>query len=151
MRTGLYTNFRGSERSAAAARRAAEVVLSALPALPVLLLRVVPIGSWGGVEVFRHVVLFRWKPETSDVDKGAVREGLAKLPAEIPEIRAYQFGDDARLADGNFDFAVVADFDSEADYLVYAAHERHQRLIAERIRPLLAERVAVQYAVQRSS
>lgn len=96
--------------------------------------------------MFRHVVLFRWKPDASETGKESVRAGLAELPGAIPQIRSYQFGDDAGVAEGNFDFAVVADFDNESDYRVYAAHERHQTLIAERIRPLVAERVAVQYA-----
>ena len=41
----------------------------------------------------------RWKPGTSDAQKQAVREGLAALAAAIPEIRSYQFGDDATLVE----------------------------------------------------
>jgi hypothetical protein len=97
--------------------------------------------------VLRHVVLIRWKPETSDAQKQAVREELAALPAAIPEIRSYQFGDDATIVKGNFDFAIVADFENVIDFQTYAAHEAHQKLIAEHIRPILEERAAVQYAL----
>jgi hypothetical protein len=96
--------------------------------------------------MFRHVVLFRWKPETTDAEKQAVRDALQALPAEIPCIRVYRFGDDAGLAEGNFDFSVVADFDSQEDYREYAGHPAHQALIQDKLRPILAERVAVQYA-----
>jgi hypothetical protein len=96
--------------------------------------------------MFRHVVVFRWKEGTSEADKQAVREALQGLPEQISCIRAYRYGDDAGLADGNFDFAVVADFDSEDDYREYAQHAAHQKLIQEKLRPILAERVAVQYA-----
>ena len=97
--------------------------------------------------MFRHVVLMRWKPGTLDAQKQAVREGLAALPAAIPEIRSYQFGDDATIVTGNFEFAIVADFENASDFQIYAAHDAHQKLIAERIRPILQDRAAVQYAL----
>jgi hypothetical protein len=87
----------------------------------------------------------RWKPGTSDAQKQAVREGLAALPAAIPEICSYQFGDDAAIVEGNYEFAIVADFGSQSDFKTYAAHDAHQKLIAERIRPILQDRAAVQY------
>ncbi|MFD2348370.1 Dabb family protein [Nonomuraea ferruginea] len=46
---------------------------------------------------------------------------------------------------GNHDFAVVADFDSEDDYRAYRDHPRHQAVIAEHIKPILATRAAVQF------
>jgi hypothetical protein len=97
--------------------------------------------------MFRHVVVFRFTEDASQAARQAVREGLAALPAQIDVIRRYQFGNDAGLAEGNFDFAVVADFDDVAAYQIYAQHDAHQTLIAERIRPILAERVAVQYTL----
>ena len=97
--------------------------------------------------MLRHVVLIRWKPGTSADQKQAVREGLAALPAAIPQIRSYQFGDDVEIAEGNFEFAIVADFDSRSDFQAYAANDAHQKLIAERIRPILQDRGAVQFEI----
>ncbi|MEY2456505.1 MAG: hypothetical protein QOK06_1599, partial [Acidimicrobiaceae bacterium] len=57
----------------------------------------------------RHVVLFRWKEGTTVEQIAAIEDGLAGLPAAIPELVDYRFGSDAGLADGNWDFAVVAD------------------------------------------
>ena len=95
--------------------------------------------------MLRHVVLLRWKPEVTDAAKQAVRDGLAALPAAIPEIRRYAFGDDAALSDGNFDFAIIAEFDNRPDWQTYVTHEQHQQVIAEHIRPILQDRAAVQY------
>jgi hypothetical protein len=89
----------------------------------------------------------RWKPGTSDAQKQAVREGLAALRAAIPEIRSYQFGDDAAIVQGNFEFAIVADFENATDFQTYTTHDAHQKLIAELIRPILQDRAAVQYAL----
>ena len=75
-----------------------------------------------------------------------MRDGLRALPAQIPEIRSYRVGVDAGLAaQGNSDLVVVADFDDVAGYLVYRDHPVHQDVIAQRIRPILASRAAVQH------
>lgn len=95
--------------------------------------------------MFRHVALFVWNDDATDAAKVAVAEGLTALPAVIGSIREYRIGVDAGLAEGNSDFAVVADFDDVAGFLVYRDHPEHQRVLAERIRPILASRAAVQY------
>jgi hypothetical protein len=95
--------------------------------------------------MFRHVVLFRWDPDASDADRDAVGAALGELPGAVPTIRAYHFGADAGINYGNFDFAVVADFDDAAGYVAYRDHPAHRSVIADRIAPIVAERAAVQY------
>jgi len=97
--------------------------------------------------VVRHVVLFRFAPDTSDAAKQSVRDGLAALKRSIAAIQRYEFGDDLHLVDGNFDFAVVAGFANIADYRSYAADPLHLQLVRERIAPILAERAAVQFVL----
>ncbi|GII77394.1 hypothetical protein Sru01_23760 [Sphaerisporangium rufum] len=97
--------------------------------------------------MFRHIVLFTWVAEATEEQKARVTEGLHGLPAVIPEIRRYEFGADAGMAPGNHEFALVADFDSEEDYLVYRDHPVHQAVIADAIRPIMAGRASVQYKV----
>ena len=96
--------------------------------------------------MLRHVVLFTWKADASDVEIRAFAEGLAALPGRIPEIRSYRFGPDAGLAGGgNDDFALVADFDDAEAYRRYAEHPAHRHVIAELLWPILGGRHAVQY------
>ena len=95
--------------------------------------------------MFRHVVLLRWVPDATAEQQSHLESGLAELPSLIPEIRSYVFGADAHVNEGNFDFAVVADFDDFDSYLVYRDHPDHVAVITERIRPILAERAAVQH------
>jgi hypothetical protein len=95
--------------------------------------------------VFRHVVLLRWNSEATAEQRSHVESGLAGLPALIPEIRSYVFGADAHVSEGNFDLAVVADFDDFDGYVAYRDNPDHVAMIAERIRPILAERAAVQH------
>jgi len=95
--------------------------------------------------MLRHVALFSWKPEATEVSIRAFSDGLAALPAEIAEIRSYRFGPDMRLGEGNDDFALVADFDDAATYRRYAEHPAHRHLVAELLMPIVAGRHAVQY------
>ena len=95
--------------------------------------------------MIRHVVMFRWKAETTPEDVAAIEEGLGKLPAEVPEIQRYSFGADEGLNEGNFDFVVVADFASADDCRAYRDHPAHRAFIEQHSRPHTAERAAVQY------
>jgi hypothetical protein len=95
--------------------------------------------------VLRHVVLLKFVDEATPEQRQAVLDGLATLPPAIPAIRSYRFGLDAAIAEGNHDLAVVADFDDVDGYREYAAHPLHQQVIAERIRPILSARAAVQH------
>lgn len=95
--------------------------------------------------MFRHVVLLRWIPDATAEQRAAVESGIATLPSLIPEIRSYVFGADAHVNQGNFDLAIVADFDDFDSYVVYRDHPDHVAVIGERILPILAERAAVQH------
>ncbi|HYB17343.1 MAG TPA: Dabb family protein [Streptosporangiaceae bacterium] len=95
--------------------------------------------------MIRHAVMFRWTPEATKEQKQRVTTELARLPALVPSLRAYRFGADLGLNPGNFDFAVVADFDDADGYLAYRDHPEHRAIVAEFIRPIAGERAAVQY------
>lgn len=93
---------------------------------------------------FRHVVMFRWQESAHAAARQAVADALARLPAQIPELLQYRFGPDAGLAADNWDFVVVADFADQAGYEVYRDHPAHQAAITDHIRPVVAQRAAVQ-------
>ena len=91
--------------------------------------------------------MMRLSEESTSADAAAIVEGLGTLPALVPEIRSYSVGLDAGLAEGNFDIVLVGDFDDEAGFRAYNTNADHQGVIAERIKPFLAERSAVQYVI----
>jgi hypothetical protein len=96
--------------------------------------------------VIRHVAVFRWNPEAPPASVEAFASALGGLPALIPEIRSYRFGPDARLGlSANADFAVVADFDDAEGLAAYAHHPAHQDVIGRLLRPIVADRLAVQF------
>lgn len=92
----------------------------------------------------RHIALFRWQNGTTPDQVARVEELLGALPGSIPELTAYAFGPDAGIGTGGFDFAVVADVADETSFVAYRDHPDHQAALAF-IRPLLAERAAIQF------
>jgi hypothetical protein len=100
--------------------------------------------------VLRHVALFRWKPETTAADVSKVEAALHQLPGKIPCILAYRFGRDVGVQDGNADFALVADFPDQEGLATYANHPDHQAVLQNLIRPILAQREAIQYVIDHS-
>ncbi|MET0728291.1 MAG: Dabb family protein [Acidimicrobiales bacterium] len=94
--------------------------------------------------MLRHLAVFRWLDGTTEAQVSTVTEALRQLPAEIPNIRAYTAGPDARLGDDRWDFAVVADFDDAEGYRAYLEHPAHQAVAAGLIAPIRADRVHVQ-------
>lgn len=97
--------------------------------------------------MFRHVALLSWLEAATEEQKAEVTRRLRELPGIIPELRSYAVGPDAGINQGNFSYAVVADFDSPEDYAVYRDHPAHQAVLNECILPILASRVSVQYHI----
>lgn len=98
--------------------------------------------------MLRHVVLFKWKAGVTESEKEAVEEGLGSLPDAIAGIESYEFGADAGVAPDNFDYALVADFESQEGFEAYQSHPRHVQVLREVLRPAISERVAAQYRLE---
>ncbi len=95
--------------------------------------------------MIRHVVLFRWDDDMSDELERQLAAELTELATKLAGVRAYAAAHDAGLVEGNFDFAVVADFDNPASYVAYRDHPEHQDIIGRLTRPHATSRAAVQY------
>ena len=94
---------------------------------------------------FRHVVMFQWADDAPDDQVERVRAGLEDLRSVIPQIRSYVHGSDVGVAEGNFDYVLVADFDNVNDWRVYRDHPVHVLFIEEHIKGKVKNRGAVQY------
>ncbi len=97
--------------------------------------------------MLRHVVLFTWTPEATLEQQETVAAELRKLPGLIPGLRGYAVGPDAGLSEGNYDFAVVADFDDPAGYVVYRDHPAHRAVVDKYVAPIVSTRARVQFTL----
>jgi hypothetical protein len=91
-----------------------------------------------------HVVLFKFKPETTAQDIQVLAEGLGGLPEVIGEIREYRFGRDMLRTERSYDFALISSFDDLAAMQRYQVHPDHQKVLAH-ARAIAANVIAVDY------
>jgi hypothetical protein len=98
--------------------------------------------------MLRHVVLFRWKPETGAEKIREIEDAFRALPARIPQIADFEWGRDvsAQGLSQGFTHCFVVSFASEADRDTYAPHPDHAAFIAQS-RPYVDGLLALDYFV----
>ncbi len=92
----------------------------------------------------RHIVLFRFKPETSEAERESFAAMLRALPTQIPEILEFETGWDVVRAPRSFDLALVAAYADLAALDRYAKHEAHLPVV-ERSKQICEQVVSVDY------
>jgi len=97
--------------------------------------------------MIRHVVLFSWNDGMTPEQEKQLTAELTALAPALPGLRSYHAGPDAGIAEGNFDYAVVADFDDVDSYLGYRANTQHQDIISRLTAPNTQTRAAIQYEI----
>ena len=79
----------------------------------------------------RHLCLIKYK-DPAAVDAAAqakITEAYLKLPSIIDGIASMTVGRDLGLLDGNFDFAIQAEFRDRDVFLAYSTHPAHGEII----------------------
>ncbi|MFD0796955.1 Dabb family protein [Maribacter chungangensis] len=78
--------------------------------------------------VLRHVVLFKFKDETTKEDIQKVAEAFSALPNKIPQIKGYEWGtnNSPEGLDKGFTHCFFLSFKSEADRAIYLPHPDHK-------------------------
>lgn len=78
--------------------------------------------------LLRHVVLFKFKPNTSKEDIEKVEKAFSILPSKIPQIVSYEWGlnNSPENHDKGFTHCFFLTFKSEADRAIYLPHPDHK-------------------------
>lgn len=78
--------------------------------------------------VLRHVVLFKFKEDTSKEDIKKVEDAFSALPSKIPEIAEYEWGinNSPEGLDKGYTHVFFLTFKSEEDRAVYLPHPDHK-------------------------
>jgi hypothetical protein len=82
--------------------------------------------------MLRHVVMFRWKPETGAEKIKEIEDAFRALPAKIPQVAGFEWGTDVSPQSFNqgFTHCFVVSFATEADRDAYATHPDHMAFLA---------------------
>lgn len=94
--------------------------------------------------MLKHVVLFKFKPETTEADIDKLAAGLGRLPEIIAEIREFVFGRDVVRSERSYDFGLVSSFDDRAALDAYAIHPDHQLVVAH-VKQICSSVVAIDF------
>jgi hypothetical protein len=94
--------------------------------------------------VIRNVVLVRLKTGQDPAEIAEIQEALRSL--DCPGTLSYTIGDDLGLREGNWSFAIVADFKDEGSYRAYDLDAEHNRIRA-RLAPMTEQIARIQFQV----
>jgi hypothetical protein len=94
--------------------------------------------------MIRNVVLVKLKPDADAAAVARLQDGLRGLKQSCAGTLSYTLGDDLGLKDGNWSFAIVADFTNPDTYKAYDLDAEHNRLRAE-LAPFAEQVARVQF------
>jgi len=98
-------------------------------------------------KVLRHVVLFKFKDESSEEDVNRLNERFNALPQAIPAIKDFEWGinDSPEDFHQGFTHCYLVTFASEEDRdSIYTPHPKHQAFVAS-LQPHLEKVFVVDY------
>ena len=91
-----------------------------------------------------HIVLFKFKPETTEAEIHKLAEGLGSLPQLIEEIREFRFGADVLHSERSYDLGLVSSFEDFDALQRYQVHPEHQKVVAH-VKTIASNVVAVDF------
>ena len=94
--------------------------------------------------MIRNVVMVELEPDADPEKVDEIQAGFRAL--NCPGTVSYTIGNDLGLRDGNWSFAIVADFTDEAAYRGYDADAEHNRWRAE-LKPLVRSIARTQFSL----
>jgi antibiotic biosynthesis monooxygenase (ABM) superfamily enzyme len=95
--------------------------------------------------MINHVVLLNWHEGVTENTIASVTSGFANLANVISEIKHYSFGANMNLAGSNYEYALVAQFDTIEEFNAYVVHPKHQHFMDTVTSPIVKSYGAVQY------
>ena len=93
--------------------------------------------------MIRHIVLWKFRPGT-EAERERFLSGLAGLQGVIPELKACRVV--RNVGEGNYDAALISDFDSLEDLQAYQVHPDHVA-VGTFMRPLRTGRASVDFEI----
>lgn len=96
--------------------------------------------------LLRHVVLFKFKEDTTDEQIGQIERAFCALPGKIPAIHDFEWGTDVSVENlqQGFTHCFVVTFRSRADRSKYLPHPAH-KMFGQILGPHLDKVLVIDY------
>lgn len=94
----------------------------------------------------RHVVLLKFKENTSQEDIAKVEEAFIALPSKIPEIKGFEWGinNSPESLNKGFTHSFLLTFDAEEGRAIYLPHPSHKAFV-KILKPVLDDVLVIDY------
>jgi Stress responsive A/B Barrel Domain len=79
--------------------------------------------------MIRHVVFFKFRPESSASERKKALDELRSLPDKIDVIREYEVGEDIMRSARAWDASLIATFDDLEALQTYQRHDDHLPIV----------------------
>jgi stress responsive alpha/beta barrel protein len=76
--------------------------------------------------MLRHILLFKFRPETSELEREQAFTTLVELGEQCPTVIGWSVGKNIANSPRAYDMAEVADFNDEAGLVAYKEHPAHR-------------------------
>ncbi len=99
---------------------------------------------------FRHVVLFKFKPEATADKVQEIEKAFAELPKKINTVTGYEWGksDSVEGLNDGFTHCFFVTFKDKAGLEAYIPHEAHKAFV-EKLKPLLDKALVFDYTAKK--
>lgn len=94
--------------------------------------------------MLKHVVFMKFKPVVTVSDIDQLKRDLGGLPALIPEIKEFVFGQDILRTERSWDFALVSAFENVDAMNRYQVNPDHQ-IVVQKVRAMCDSIVVVDF------
>ena len=94
--------------------------------------------------MFKHIVMWRFKPEVKREDQLEMKRQLEALLDVVPSLQAIEVGLNVSEGDAAFDVVLTTLFEDKAGFQAYATDPLHLEVV-DFVRRLVCDRAVVDY------
>ena len=94
--------------------------------------------------MFKHIVMWRFKPEVMQEDKLEMKRQLEALADVVPSLQAIEVGLNVAKVDAAYDVVLTTVFEDQAGFQAYATDPLHLEVV-DFVRKMVCDRAVVDY------
>lgn len=95
--------------------------------------------------MIKHMVLFRFKPDTPDGIRARLLAELSLLPTHFPKMQRFGLGVNVSKRDSRFTHVMTLEFEMRSELEKYLDSEHHEAFVQNVFRPNIEERAIASY------
>ena len=92
--------------------------------------------------MIRHIVMWKFKPETPEAERLEMKRQLEALMGVVPTLQHIEVGLDISGKEAAMDMVLCSEFNTAEDLAAYAGHPAHVKVV-DFIKRLVCERAVV--------